>query len=343
MSLSTFISNTFGRWAGITPTVSRDSRFPDVAEAPLDSRRLIRDRRYSHVLSRSADLEFDEVSIQCAWRALEHEMAYVPSGSVRVMHDTVIDRGRGYRLSESAGGQVSVESFFLDRDCITNADYARFVKAGGYDKPQLWPEDTLPWVLQFVDRAGNTGPKFWTDGEPPVDKLDHPVVGICWYEASAYARWVGKRLPTSAEWQRAGTWPKSHSGEGTEQRYPWGNAFEPSKANIWKNDLCEPIPVDALPEGSTPNGVRQLIGNVWEWLDARYCPASEGEVKVLLEETMAEVRGGAFDTYFASQATCQFRTGQPILNRAANVGFRCCVSTNDLQSPITREVTEDEE
>lgn len=345
MSLSTFIANTFGRWttSGTPPVVTRDSKFPDVADAPLDSRRLIRDRRYSHVLSKYCDLDFDEVSTECAWRALQHEMAYVPSGSVRILQDTVIDQDRRYSLSEYAGDPIPVESFYIDRDCITNADYARFVKAGGYDKPQLWPEDTLPWVLQFVDRTGHTGPRFWEGGSPPEDQLDHPVVGICWYEASAYARWAGKRLPTGAEWQRAGTWPKSHSGDGTEQRYPWGNAFEPSKANLWKNDFCEPIPVDALLQGSTPNGVRQLIGNVWEWLDARYSPAAEGDVKILLEEVMAEVRGGAFDTYFASQATCQFRTGQPILHRATNVGFRCCVSTQDLVSPTPPNNVEDEE
>ncbi len=333
------------KWAGggATQVVTRESKFPDATEAPLDSRRLIRDRRYCHVLSKHIELEFDDVSIACAWKALQHEMAYVPSGTVRVMHDAVIDQGRGYELSTYAGAPVPVEAFYIDRDCITNADFARFVKAGGYDKPQFWPQDTLPWVLQFVDRTGNTGPKFWTDGRPPEDKLDHPVVGICWYEASAYARWAGKRLPTSAEWQRAGTWPKSHSGEGAEQRYPWGNAFERRKANLWRNDHCQTIPVDALVEGSTPNGVRQLIGNVWEWLDARYCPASEGEVRVVLEEAMAEIRGGAFDTYFASQATCQFYTGQIVLNRPANVGFRCCISMNNLQSPKNKEIAEDAE
>ncbi len=345
MSLSTLISNAFGRRAGnrAAHVISRESAFPDVTEAPLDSRRLIRDRKYCQVISKHRELEFDEVSIECAWRALQHEMAYVPSGSVRLMHESVIDQGGGYRLSGCAGDPVTVESFYLDRACVTNADYARFVKAGGYTLPQFWPQDMLPWVLQLVDCTGNTGPKFWSDGEPPEDKLDHPVVGICWYEAHAYAQWSGKRLPTSTEWQRAGTWSQCHSGNGSEPRYPWGNAFEHSKANLWKNDFCETIPVDALVGGSTPNGVRQLIGNVWEWIDARYAPLGEGEVRVLLEDVMAEVRGGAFDTYFASQATCQFRTGQPILHRPANVGFRCCISTQDLQSPTDRAVAEDAE
>lgn len=345
MTFPAIVGSAFARWAGreATSVLTRDSRFPDVAEAPLDSRRLIRNRRYCHVLSKHCDLEFDDVSLECAWRALQHEMAYVPRGTVRLKHDVVIEEDRRYRLTQSAGKPVQVEAYYLDRDCITNADYARFVQSGGYDEPQYWPQDTLPWVLQFVDRTGHVGPSLWTSGKAPGDKLDHPVVGICWYEASAYARWAGKRLPTSAEWQRAGTWPQIRTGGASEQRYPWGNAFDRAKANLWKHNRCGTVPVDALSGGNTPNGVRQLIGNVWEWLDARFSSASEGEVKVILEETLAEVRGGAFDTYFASQANCQFRTGQPILNRPANVGFRCCVSATDLLSPTTKNVVEDNE
>ncbi|MCA9160397.1 MAG: SUMF1/EgtB/PvdO family nonheme iron enzyme, partial [Planctomycetales bacterium] len=111
-------------------------------------------------------------------------------------------------------------------------------------------------------------------------------------------------------------------------------------ANIWSHERCDTIVVNALDEANTPNGVRQLIGNVWEWIDTQYHPASEGSVKVILPEAMAEVRGGAFDTYFASQASCQFRTGQPILDRPNNVGFRCCVSPNELHSPTMKPVEE---
>ncbi|MEM7560665.1 MAG: SUMF1/EgtB/PvdO family nonheme iron enzyme, partial [Planctomycetota bacterium] len=173
------------------------------------------------------------------------------------------------------------------------------------------------------------GPRFWANSQPPADRMDHPVVGICWYEASAYASWAGKRLPSSEQWQRAGTWP-SGSSESAEQRYTWGNAFDPTKANLWQNDFSDTLPVDDMPEGATPNGVRQLVGNVWEWVDAQYCPASECEVRIVLDELLAEVRGGAFDTYFASQATCQFRSGNPVYHRAANVGFRCCVSADQI-------------
>jgi gamma-glutamyl hercynylcysteine S-oxide synthase len=340
MSFATMVSSVFGKWTGreLKLAVTRDSKFPAVSEAPIDSRRLIRNRRYCLVLSKHGDLEFDDVSMQCAWRAFQHEMAFVPGGSVRLMVDVLIEEDRRYCLSQSAGKPMLVDSFYFDRDCVTNADYARFVQAGGYDSPHFWPQDILPFVLQFVDGNGNSGPRFWLDGKPPADKLDHPVVGICWYEANAYARWAGKRLPTTAEWQRAGTWSHCHAGGGAEQRYPWGNAFEHSRANIWTHNRRDTVPVDALVDGNNPNGIRQLIGNVWEWVDTQYTPANEGTVKVMLSEAMAEVRGGAFDTYFASQASCQFRTGQPIFSRPSNVGFRCCVSAHDVTSPSSRDI-----
>jgi iron(II)-dependent oxidoreductase len=262
-----------------------------------------------------------------------HEMALVPGGDVCLLDDTAIATERSVELFSSPGELVPVQSLYLDRSCVTNADFAKFVAAGGYSDPQLWPEEVLANVLQFTDSTGHPGPKHWIDGAPPADRAEHPVVGVCWYEANAYATWVGKRLPTTEEWQRAGTWPKGQSGNGTEQRFPWGNSFDPSKANTWACGLSDTVPVSDFPTGNTPNGIHQLIGNVWEWVDAQFYPAAEEEVSLILDETMAEIRGGAYDTYFHSQANCQFRTGQPLLFRGPNVGFRCCITANVLPAP----------
>ncbi len=331
MSLATLFSDAVGMWRhreAIIPDA--DTGFPNVADAPPDTRRLIRNRQYCRVLSSESNMPFDETSRTIAWKAVAHEMALVPGGEVCLVSDTVIATHGGLELTANSDELVSVESIYLDRDCVTNADYSKFVQAGGYGDPQLWPENVLPNVLQFVDASGHPAPKHWTHCNPPADQLDHPVVGICWYEANAYATWAGKRLPSTEEWQRAGTWPKGHSGDGTEMRYPWGNAFDPSKANTWPSRRGKTVAVDQYGAGNTPNGVRQLIGNVWEWTDAQFYPKAEEGVSVMLDETMAEIRGGAFDTYFHSQATCQFRTGQPLLFRGSNVGFRCCVSGNTM-------------
>ncbi len=332
MSLASLLSETVGLWRNrpAVEILAKKSDFPDVSDAPPDTRRMIRDRRYCRVLTGADNIEFDQASRSFAWKALEHEMALVPGGEVTLISDTAVTTREGFELLADYEELVSVESFYLDRHCITNAEFQRFVQAGGYSDAQYWPEHVLPNLLQFVDQSGTAGPKLWKDGQPPEGKLDHPVVGICWYEANAYAIWVGKRLPSTEQWQRSGTWPKGHGGNGAETRYPWGNAFDPSKANVWASGIGDTVPVDQYGSGGTPNGVKQLIGNVWEWVDTQFLPTAEEGVSVLLEQTMGEIRGAAFDTYFPSQANCQFRSGQPLLHRAANIGFRCCIAVESL-------------
>ena len=316
-----------------TGDTTQTGQCPDVSDAPPDTRRLIRNRRYCLVLSNDSDMPFDEVSIAFAWQGVDHDMALVPGGEVCLVSDTAIATPGGFELVTSLDELITVESLYLDRDCVTNADFARFVQADGYSNPQILARGSLAKRVAVRDGSGHPGPKYWSNGNPPPDKLDHPVVGICWYEANAYASWVGKRLPSTEEWQRAGTWPKGNGGNASELRYPWGNAFDPSKANTWASRRGCLAAVDAFDAGNTPNGIRQLIGNVWEWVDAQFCPSAEEGVSVLLDDTMAEIRGGAFDTYFHSQATCQFRTGQPLLFRGPNVGFRCCISESALPAP----------
>ncbi|WP_146401199.1 formylglycine-generating enzyme family protein [Planctomycetes bacterium CA13] len=330
--MATLLTNAVGIWKCRVPDDTIPV-FPDVADAPPDSRRLIRNRRYCRVLAKQNELPFDEVSLSFAWKALEHDMALVPGGEIRRVCDVIVATQSGFEMVSTPDQVITVESHYVDRDCVTNADFARFVMADGYGNPEYWPEAVLPIVLQFVDSTGQAGPKFWSDGTPPPQKLDHPVVGVCWHEANAYANWAGKRLPLSDEWQRAGTWSKGHCGHGTELRYPWGNGFDPSKANVWASEIGDTVPVTSFSAASTPNGVRQLIGNVWEWVNTLFCPDTDASVSNALNETMAEIRGGAFDTYFQTQASCQFRTGQPLLYRGHNVGFRCCVSNNALVDP----------
>lgn len=277
MSLATLLSETVGLWRNrpAATVVLAQSDFPDVSQAPPDTRRLIRDRRYCRVLAGSDQMEFDATSRAFAWKALEHEMALVPGGEVTLISDTAMTTRDGFELAADYEELVNVESFYLDRHCVTNAEFLKFVQAGGYADAQYWPEHVLPNLLQFVDQTGSAGPKHWVDGQPPEGKLDHPVVGVCWYEANAYATWVGKRLPSTEQWQRSGTWPKGHGGNGAETRYPWGNAFDPHKANVWASGVADTVPVDQFACGGTPNGVKQLIGNVWEWVDTQFLPTAE--------------------------------------------------------------------
>lgn len=228
------------------------------------------------------------------------------------------------RLNEEAGGperDVTTAPFLLGRCAITNEDFQFFVDAGGYEDMDLWPREIWPQLIKFRDATGAFGPRFWREGVHDRRLSNHPVVGVCWYEALAYANWAGFRLPTEAEWQVAAGWQLAGT-VSTSRRYPWGDALDLECCNIWASGHGHTLPVDACPAGAAPNGLLQLVGNTWEWTACDFQCADEKGAEILGEAPMKSIRGGAFDTYFAWQATATFRSAAPCLSRTPNIGFR---------------------
>ena len=176
---------------------------------------------------------------------------------------------------------VGVPAFLIDRYEVTNEAFMAFVADGGYRNGSLWP-DSL-WIAgrrlprnaamqTFVDRTGLPGPRTWTGGTLPEGRGRHPVTGISWYEAAAYARWAGKALPTLAQWWRAAL------GD-VDQPYPWGSDHLTidDRSNF---SMAATTPVDSHVSGASPYGAYDMAGNVREWLaggagDERY-PAIGG-------------------------------------------------------------------
>lgn len=164
-------------------------------------------------------------------------------------------------------GAADSPDFLMDRFEVTNARYAEFVAGGGYQNPAFWPDTMLvdgerrPWQAamgKFVDQTGHPAPRGWSGGLPPAGRADHPVVGVSWYEASAYARWAHKALPSWQQW-----W---HAAVGEDGRhYPWGNAADDigARANF---SLLGTAPVGTMPLGLGPFGMADMAGNVREWL-----------------------------------------------------------------------------
>jgi iron(II)-dependent oxidoreductase len=283
------------------------------------AKRLIAQERYVFLLLREAASQISESEAREAWPGLGAQMALIPGGNVPVV------------LCDGSVASSDVEAFYLDRCAVTNRQYQRFVQAGGYDDLAIWPSEVWPSVARFTDRTGRPGPRDWENGKFPSARAEHPVVGVCWYEAVAYARWVGKRLPTAAQWQKAGGWPEQLSG-GQCNRYPWGNMFEPARTNLFASGPGQTVPVREYPSGATPNGIYQMTGNVWEWLDdvLESIPCQQGEY-FQAWKPMRRIIGGAYNTYFPSEATCQFVTGQGELDRRENIGFRCALPFESLR------------
>lgn len=290
--------------------------------------------RYALLLRPQIVATLSEEQFQRALAALEEDMALVPDGDVFLGPiDETAEDGRldETALAEGPGRIIQVQRFFLDRYPVTNAQFEAFVAAGGYEQPALWDPSILPAVLDFVDQTGRPGPRYWRNGTYPPGREDHPVVGVNWYEASAYARWVGKRLPTDAEWVKAASWPVRLSATTRlQRRYPWGDTLDRTKANLWGSGPGDTVPVHWFASGVSVGGVYQLTGNVWEWMWGSYLPPDGSDGQWAAEIGLKSLRGGAFDTYFDNQATCQFQSGDAAVARKPNIGFRLAIGACDV-------------
>jgi len=236
--------------------------------------------------------------------------------------------------NERPAHTVELPSFLLDSTPVGNAAYLEFVEDGGYADPRWWSPQGWEHRLQAQLEA----PLFWQrdrDGDgtwlrrrfgrtEPLP-ADQPVVHVCWYEADAYARWAGRRLPTEAEWEKAA---RHDPATGGSLRHPWGDGDPgPGHANLGQRHL-EPAPVGSYPDGAAPCGARQLLGDVWEWTATDFAgypgfaafPYREysevffgGDYKVL--------RGGSFGT---DPVACRstFRNWDYPIRRQIFAGFR---------------------
>ncbi len=248
---------------------------------------------------------------------LEAEFLLVPAGVTSLALHVNPEPGTPERDVETA-------AFLLARCAVTHAQFQFFVDSGAYEQADLWPEEVWPQLVKFCDLTGAPGPRYWREGRHDKRLARHPVVGISWYEAAVYAAWAGLRLPTDAEWQVATAWQVGAAAT-TPRRYPWGDVLDLECCNLWASGHNHTLPVDACPAGAAPNGVLQLVGNTWEWLDRDLDCKDEDGGEVIGEAPLKVIRGGAFDTYFPWQATSSFRSGLPMLARAHNVGFRCAL------------------
>lgn len=148
--------------------------------------------------------------------------------------------------------EVYMSAYLIDKSPITNAEYKKFIESGGYKQRDFWSDAGWDYVQQ-VKPLDSDGVHSAMDSED-----DCPVVNVSWYEAEAFAKYAGKRLPTEAEWEKA--------ARGTDGRiYPWGNEFDKAKLNCAESKIEKPTPVTKFPDGISGYGCFDMAGNVWEW------------------------------------------------------------------------------
>lgn len=176
---------------------------------------------------------------------------------------------------------VEVAPFEMARAPVTNEQFAAFVDDRGYTKREFWSEEGWNWRAD----AGAQHPVYWSKRNGQwhrrhFDKVEplpahRPVIHANWYEAEAYCRWAGRRLPTEAEWELAASAEPTRDGRGITSRkrlYPWGDEPPaPRHANL-DGRLLGVVDVAAFPDGDSAFGLRQMMGNVWEWCTDDFGP-----------------------------------------------------------------------
>lgn len=228
-----------------------------------------------------------------------------PEGMVFVLGGVLqVGRDDG-ELNERPAHVVNIKQFFIDRTEVTNQQYQK-----------------------FIDEAGHPAPPSWNGNRLPAGAEQFPVTDVTWEDATAYANWAGKRLPTEEEWEYAAR------GSNPKNIYPWGEDWREEAANVMKdqNDKRELMTVGQLPNGVSPFGVVDLIGNVWEWTTSDYKEYPGGTVEALSGfKNLKVIRGGSYQS-LAVKTTASLRRGWPASrgdwpgNRKPDygqTGFRC--------------------
>lgn len=202
--------------------------------------------------------------------------------------------------------RVYLHAFYMDVYEVTTARFATFLKAIGPAHPEFLPA-------------------FWDDVRLPYDG-DRPVVGVTWQAADAYCRWVSKRLPSEAEWEKA--------ARGTDNRtYPWGNeepTFKLANHNkpVFANRYSEGVrPVDSYEAGKSPYGIYGMAGNVSEWVadwygEESYATSPESNPKGPSRGTQKVMRGGSFGDPAAALKSASRESSFPS-DKGPFVGIRC--------------------
>lgn len=231
-------------------------------------------------------------------------LVYIPAGDF-LMGSTGEDPDDA--LDEFPQHTVTLDAYWMDLTEVTNAMYQLCVKEGGCEPPS--GNESYSRETYFADEQFD----------------DYPVIYVSWVDAKAYCEWVGRRLPTEAEWEKA--------ARGEDGRiYPWGSGINCQKANYWGQEggcTGDTTPVGSYPDGASPYGVLDMAGNVWEWVSSIYkpYPYNPGDGREEMDSSKPRLlRGGSW--YYATSKIVRTasRSRSDPGYTFFGVGFRCASS-----------------
>ena len=237
------------------------------------------------------------------------DMILIPAGEFIMGTDF-----EGTNADQKPAHPVYLDAFYIDKHEVTNAQFEAFIVDGGYQNRKLWT--AAGW--NFIQKHQIKTPLHHGQNSISIEP-DHPVIGVSWYEANAYAAWVGKRLPTEAEWEKA--------ARGIDGRtYPWGNEIDFSRLNYFSHHE-KILRVGSFLSGASPYGVLDMAGSVWEWCadwygESRYSQSPQKNPTGPNKGQYRVLRGGGWNS-IRLQLRCSYRHYDREDRRAYNIGFRC--------------------
>lgn len=274
------------------------------------------------------------------WNAPSHMAEPAPGAPDRAEGDAevpggtwVLGGGDGFKFdNERPPLEVEVAPFWIARAAVTEGEFLEFVEAGGYRRDEFWSEAGLGWRRH----RGREAPRYWVrDGSTwlrrefdrlvPLDS-ERAVSAVCFYEAEAYCRFAGRRLPTEAEWEMAALFDPN---TGTRRRHPWGDAAPDAETVHGDGAAPSPCSVHAHAAGDAASGCRQMLGNVWEWTADWFLPHPGFEPDPYIQYSMPAfgfarvLKGGSFLTRFRL-ANASYRNFYPPHRDDVMAGFRTC-------------------
>jgi len=243
-------------------------------------------------------------------------MITIPAGSFL--------RGSSEFPDEGPVMQVAMDAFAIDSTPVTNSEFKDFIEAGGYKNPSFW----LPQGWDYITLNKIEFPNYWFHSK--LNQPDHPVTGVSWWEAMAYAAYVHKALPTEAQWE--------YACRGLDNRkYPWGDE-EPTLEYANFAIDCDPFELDrsstsvyAHPRNKSYFGCLDMAGNLAEWCldnastDYSYDKTGRNPVYLTRVEDYHIARGGC-GLHNESYLRCSSRDNYPPSVRDNLIGFRCVVN-----------------
>ncbi len=256
------------------------------------------------------------------------EMVYIPAGSFLMGNNGSESYSNPNELPQHV---VYLTDYYIGKYEVTRGEYRQFMEADGYSNPDYWSNEGWQWKESNKRSEPDcwAATQTWVSGYTCTQTDNHPVVGVTYYEAEAFCNWVGGRLPTEAEWEKAARWTGS-----SPNVYPWGNVWDVEKCNN-KEDTnpagggyqrYQTAPVGSYPDGASPYGCHDMAGNVWEWCkdwysDSYYSVSPSSDPQGPTNGALRVGRGGSWST-FDNDTRCSRRLGYFVDRGGTVFGFR---------------------